>query len=74
MVNENNLVYQYNVVRGLTIWKLGNTQGSWTASAGVIAQEKQLDLLTLSGTNSIIGRAVVLHALPDSCDGEVSLV
>jgi len=42
--------------------------GNWDVSAdGKIIQEKVLDLLTLTGDNSIIGRAVVLHNNTDDC-------
>lgn len=42
--------------------------GNWDVSAdGKIIQEKELDLLTLTGDNSIIGRAVVLHNNTDDC-------
>jgi len=44
--------------------------GSWTSVSGNILEQKQLDLLQLSGADSIIGRAVVLHELADSCSGE----
>jgi len=41
--------------------------GNWTATAGSITQSKTLDLITLTGTGSIIGRAVILHDIPDDC-------
>ena len=57
--------------------------GNWTVTDGVISQTKSLDLLvrqkfeaslshsgstqTLTGTNSIIGRAVIVHAAADDC-------
>jgi len=44
--------------------------GSWTSANNRISQEKSLDLLALSGVNSIIGRSVVLHAMEDSCTGD----
>jgi Cu-Zn family superoxide dismutase len=46
--------------------------GNWTVSAGgVISQQKTLDLLTLTGGNSILGRAVILHQNFDDCTGTV---
>jgi len=42
--------------------------GNWTVAAnGTISQSKTLDLLTLTGGTSIIGRAVVLHQGTDDC-------
>lgn len=41
--------------------------GNWTAVSGVIQMSKTLDLLQLTDINSIIGRAVVLHAGEDDC-------
>ena len=43
-------------------------QGSWTVLNGVISQKKTLDLLILNGRNSILGRGVILHSIPDPCD------
>jgi len=41
--------------------------GNWTAVNGAIQQNNNFDLLTLTGNNSIIGRAVVVHAAADDC-------
>lgn len=41
--------------------------GNWTVTAGAISQTKSLDIITLTGPNSIIGRAVVLHGVADDC-------
>jgi len=42
--------------------------GNWVVDAnGNVNQQKSLDLLTLLGANSIIGRAVVVHKLTDDC-------
>jgi len=41
--------------------------GNWQATAGVISATKSLDLMGLTADNSVIGRAVVLHALTDDC-------
>eukprot|EP00324_Dicrateria_rotunda_P002983 CAMPEP_0206154060 /NCGR_PEP_ID=MMETSP1474-20131121/1078_1 /ASSEMBLY_ACC=CAM_ASM_001110 /TAXON_ID=97495 /ORGANISM="Imantonia sp., Strain RCC918" /LENGTH=416 /DNA_ID=CAMNT_0053552101 /DNA_START=43 /DNA_END=1293 /DNA_ORIENTATION=- len=42
--------------------------GSWNVVNGVISQTKTLDLISLSGSNSVIGRGVILHDIPDPCD------
>jgi len=42
--------------------------GSWTVTNGRISQTKVLDLLTLSGSTSIVGRGVILHDIADPCD------
>jgi Cu-Zn family superoxide dismutase len=41
--------------------------GNWQATAGSIVFSKTLDLLTLNGLDSIIGRAVILHSKNDDC-------
>ncbi len=41
--------------------------GNWTVTGGEISQNKSLDIITLTGGNSIIGRAVVLHGVADDC-------
>jgi len=42
--------------------------GNWTVdSLGQINQNKTLDLLTLTGGNSLIGRTVILHLNSDDC-------
>jgi Cu-Zn family superoxide dismutase len=41
--------------------------GNWQSVGGVISQIRRFGLLALSGDNSIIGRAVVLHELADDC-------
>jgi len=41
--------------------------GNWQAVGGVINQTKVLDLLHLSGSTSIIGRALVVHQAADDC-------
>jgi len=42
--------------------------GNWNSSAaGVINQTKSLDLLTLTGGLSIVGRAVHIHNMTDDC-------
>jgi len=41
--------------------------GNWTLTNGRIDQTKQLDIITLNGSGSIIGRGVVLHGVPDDC-------
>lgn len=43
--------------------------GSWTVTNGAIEETKTLDLLTLTGENSILGRSVVVHDTLDSCTG-----
>jgi Cu-Zn family superoxide dismutase len=47
--------------------------GNWTAVGGVISATKGIDelgsLMKLFGTDSLIGRAVVLHELADECTG-----
>eukprot|EP01127_Copromyxa_protea_P016471 TRINITY_DN4900_c0_g1_i2.p1 TRINITY_DN4900_c0_g1~~TRINITY_DN4900_c0_g1_i2.p1 ORF type:complete len:486 (+),score=102.35 TRINITY_DN4900_c0_g1_i2:1136-2593(+) len=43
--------------------------GSWAVIDGAVSQSKLLDLLTLEGANSILGRAVVVHTTLDSCKG-----
>jgi len=48
-------------------WRhLGDT-GNWNATSGTISQTKTLDLLILTGNNSIIGRAFIIHAQTDDC-------
>jgi len=42
--------------------------GSWTVSNGQIDQSKTLDLITLSGSTSVIGRGVIVHDIADPCD------
>jgi Cu-Zn family superoxide dismutase len=42
--------------------------GNWVVDdTGRIQQTKELDLLTLTGSNSIVGLAVVLHNMTDDC-------
>jgi len=41
--------------------------GNWTATTTGIQQTKTLNLLTLTGANSIIGRNVILHLSYDNC-------
>jgi len=41
--------------------------GNFKATEGKISDSRELDLLPLTGPNSIIGRAVVLHAEEDDC-------
>jgi len=41
--------------------------GNWTVTGGAISQTKSLDIIALSGANSILGRAVVLHGVADDC-------
>jgi len=42
--------------------------GNWNVDiTGSVNQVKTMNLLTLSGINSIVGRAVVLHQLTDDC-------
>eukprot|EP00026_Physarum_polycephalum_P001148 Phypoly_transcript_01149.p1 GENE.Phypoly_transcript_01149~~Phypoly_transcript_01149.p1 ORF type:complete len:1164 (-),score=154.84 Phypoly_transcript_01149:17-3508(-) len=41
--------------------------GNWDVQDGGITQGKYLDLLALSGNNSIIGRGVILHEKMDDC-------
>jgi Cu-Zn family superoxide dismutase len=41
--------------------------GNWKANAGTILGSKTLDLISLSGPFSIIGRSVILHDLTDNC-------
>jgi len=43
--------------------------GNWTLASGRIDQTKELDIITLTGSGSIIGRAVVVHSLADDCIG-----
>jgi len=46
---------------------LGDT-GNWTVDeTGTITQTKTLDLVTLSGVNSMIGRGLVIHSNTDNC-------
>merc|ERR1712137_448741 len=42
--------------------------GSWEVNGGEISQTKVLDLLTLSGSTSIMGRGVIVHDTADPCD------
>jgi len=43
-------------------------KGNWQVDAqGTIAASKDLNLLTLTGANSIIGLAVVVHNMTDNC-------
>jgi Cu-Zn family superoxide dismutase len=41
--------------------------GNWLAVSGVINAARDFDLIQLTGTNSIIGRGIVLHNLTDDC-------
>jgi len=41
--------------------------GNWNANAGSISQTKSFDIMQLTGDNSIIGRAVVVHSGTDDC-------
>jgi Cu-Zn family superoxide dismutase len=41
--------------------------GNWNVTNGVINQFKVLDLVTLTGSSSVIGRAITLHAATDDC-------
>lgn len=41
--------------------------GNWNATGGVINQTKTFDKLILTGPNSIIGRAVIVHSGVDDC-------
>jgi Cu-Zn family superoxide dismutase len=41
--------------------------GNWIVSGGVINQQKDVDLIALSGLYSVIGRALVLHETTDDC-------
>jgi Cu-Zn family superoxide dismutase len=41
--------------------------GNWQANGGGITGTKELDLLALTGSNSIVGLAVVVHQLQDDC-------
>jgi Cu-Zn family superoxide dismutase len=42
--------------------------GNWTVASGRISgQTKELDIIALTGSGSIIGRAVVLHGVSDDC-------
>lgn len=41
--------------------------GNWTAISGSISETRTFDLLELTGTNSIVGRGVVLHNNTDDC-------
>jgi Cu-Zn family superoxide dismutase len=41
--------------------------GNWQATGGNIVGSKTLDLLTLTGVNSIVGRGVIVHAATDDC-------
>ena len=43
-------------------------KGSWEVNGGEISQTKVLDLLTLSGSTSIMGRGVIVHDIADPCD------
>eukprot|EP00028_Trichosphaerium_sp_Am-I-7-wt_P002387 CAMPEP_0168520278 /NCGR_PEP_ID=MMETSP0405-20121227/7861_1 /TAXON_ID=498012 /ORGANISM="Trichosphaerium sp, Strain Am-I-7 wt" /LENGTH=272 /DNA_ID=CAMNT_0008541067 /DNA_START=1742 /DNA_END=2557 /DNA_ORIENTATION=+ len=43
--------------------------GSWNVAGGSINQVKELELLDLVGSNSIIGRGIILHAGTDLCTG-----
>lgn len=45
---------------------LGNL-GSWNATGGAITETRFINLLTLAGANSIIGRSLVLRSNPDDC-------
>jgi len=43
--------------------------GNWfVSSAGILSGTKIMDLLDLTGGNSIIGRAVILHSFTDDCN------
>jgi len=42
--------------------------GNWETTNGVINMTKSLNLLELTGNNSIIGRAVIFHNLTDDCN------
>lgn len=61
----------------LAIWVSGKVSYSYslisraTVRNGVVSQSKLLDLLSLDGSNSILGRAVVVHNLTDTCTGSV---
>jgi hypothetical protein len=41
--------------------------GNWRANGGVIDMSKELDLLPTEGPINIVGHAVILHELADSC-------
>jgi len=42
--------------------------GNWAVdSTGAVNQNKTLDLISLNGANSVIGRAIVIHANTDDC-------
>mmetsp|Transcript_15677 Transcript_15677/g.17431 ORF Transcript_15677/g.17431 Transcript_15677/m.17431 type:complete len:448 (-) Transcript_15677:9-1352(-) len=41
--------------------------GNWNVVSGNIFQQKTLDLLPLTGPQSIVGRAVILHSQVDDC-------
>eukprot|EP01116_Phalansterium_solitarium_P004003 TRINITY_DN1487_c0_g1_i1.p1 TRINITY_DN1487_c0_g1~~TRINITY_DN1487_c0_g1_i1.p1 ORF type:complete len:442 (-),score=161.05 TRINITY_DN1487_c0_g1_i1:217-1542(-) len=41
--------------------------GNWQVVDGVLNETKTLDLLTLTGPNSILGRGVIFHQNPDDC-------
>lgn len=51
---------------------IGDT-GNWDVlSDGTIFQSKDLDLISLTGTNSLVGLAVIVHATTDDCTATLS--
>lgn len=55
-----------------TTWHTGDTGNWWVASDGTINAYKDLDDPVLSGLDSIIGRAVVIHNRTDDCSSTTS--
>jgi Cu/Zn superoxide dismutase len=46
---------------------LTTMKGNWEAVGGSIVGSKELDLIGLTGGNSVVGHAIILHNLTDDC-------